>query len=923
MQTFFDQLIEQLIGLNLPLNQTHMVFPTRRACVIFKHRFSKHINKPQWLPKTSSIEDFILEISDLEKADDFYLLTTLFEVYKRYDDKILFDEFYSWGKILLADFDETDNYLIDQNKLYATLQDIANMDNTFGVSDEDWQLIVSFWKSIFNDSPTILRQHFIYNWQLIPKIVNDYKNILLENRKVYRGLAYRKVAENINEQNLNNIVFAGFYALSNAEAFIIEHLLDIEHAYVFWDADDYYLSDSIQEAGFYLRNNKLINNKYKSRSIVISNQQAAILSSNKQINLVGIPLKVGQAKFAGNRLQGLLSTNNFSINNAVIVLPDEQLLTPMLHALPQLSEVNITMGYPVKNTQTYTCLCLFIKCMTSRIKENIHIKADLLLLLNHSFIASYQTKANDILKASTINVVDIAHFPSGNNPVIDLLLKPTDHAYQCFEAVVSLIHLMQTETAQKTGIIEQETSLRLLQQLQQYSEILTNLSYITAKSAWFVLNDIIKSIRIPFEGKATDGLQIMGFLETRVLDFERIIMLSVNENFLPGSKAVGSYIPHSLRKAFGLPTTENQDAIYAYHFYRLLQRATYIDLIYNTEQNISGGGEPSRYLLQIKHELLNKNSNIEFSSNVYTTAIQSAKHHEICIEKSNTIIQKLEKKYLTTHQAFKSFSASSISTYINCPLSFYFKYVAEIEPETDSSEIIDNAQFGTILHESLQHLYSEQKHYTKSDVVILQTKITDSVLFAFNKEMGKTSFEGDAFIKKHIIETLLKKLLMLEVERTPFTVTSTEENILLQLNIKTGLISLTGKIDRIDKDNGLLVIDYKTGKLEDKLFNVSDIDVLFNDPDFKPIFQLYFYSYLLYKLHNNTEIKAAFYHFKNLEKGLRFINGQQTLQQQTFVEFEQQLTQILNNIFDTSTPFSQTKNVAICSTCNYRKICNR
>ncbi|HQV00295.1 MAG TPA: hypothetical protein PLO59_03995, partial [Bacteroidia bacterium] len=701
MNSFIDLLIQKLIETKIPFNEMQVVFPTKRACILFKYKFALHFKRPQWLPQTSSIEDFILNLSALEKANDLFLITQLFEAYKKFDSQIEFDSFYNWGKILLADFDETDSYLIDQNKLYVTLQNFAEVDNSFGMNEEEWQSLISFWKSIYNGSPTKLRQQFINSWKILPDVLNEFKQNLYAAGKVYRGLAYRTVAENIQTQKLSHTVFAGFYALSTSEEYIIKYLLDNNMASMFWDADAYYLNNPIQEAGYYLRNNLLLHERYRNNSTILKTDTGLSFADEKEINLTGIPLKVGQAKFTGNKLKTLIDTNQLDDAKTVIVLPDEHLLTPMLHALPFIENVNVTMGYPIKHTQVYSWLNIYIQCLQNRSNESVFFKDDLMLIFNHPLAGNYlgnkQHEFIDRLNASVTTLININKLNTiAENHILQLLCMPTINMFECVAATSAFIDFLFINLSSALNTIEHEALVNLQNQFKQQFETVVNNASLSTKSAWLLIADTIKNLRIPFEGKAATGLQIMGFLETRVLDFDRVILLSANENYLPAAKASSSYIPYNLRKAFGLPTAENQNAIYAYHFYRLLQRARYIDILYNTELNRTGGGEPSRYLLQIKYELLKTNPAIKFTDSIYTTPIHSIEQNAITIYKTAAIENKLKLKYVYTNGNTNQFSASSLSTYIKCKLAFYFKYIIEIKTETETTDTIDAATFGNI-----------------------------------------------------------------------------------------------------------------------------------------------------------------------------------------------------------------------------------
>ncbi|MEO8150674.1 MAG: PD-(D/E)XK nuclease family protein [Bacteroidia bacterium] len=982
MTTFIDQLIEEIKnGSEKDFSKIQVVFPTRRACLIFKNRFANHFDKPQWLPGVVSIEDFILSHSKFPLADDITLLLELYEVYVKYYPQMNVDDFYQWGKILLNDFDETDSNLVDQQKLYSTIQDLADIANMFAPGDEELQFLEDFWKSIFSSPPTDLRKNFIENWKLLPQIIIDFKKNLFDKKLLYRGLAYRTVAQQITEgkfeSKFSKILFASFYALSKSEELIIKNLVEQNRAKIYWDADKYYVEDKVQEAGAYLRNNALThltpNPSPKERGTVAEKRLSAgeeleegkKISSNarakphlsfgegaggevstgdyfntipKQITLTGIPLRIGQAKYLGQMLQELHDKNELDIQSTVVVLPDEQLLFPVLYGLPDcITDVNITMGFPAKNTALFSLPNSYLMLLKHKraAKKIVYTRIEFFDFISHPFLKNYLNKHNrnfyyewEQMQLTSVDMKTMSE--NFKNEIFVLLDIKVETINDLFSTLLKLLNIFLNEDKNKRSLsrIERETIKYFIDAIKNHEALLApHLSKLSLNNGFTIIKDLVKTIRIPFTGEPVKGLQVMGFLETRVLDFERVIILSVNEDFLPAAKASKTYIPYSLRRAFGLPTDENQDAIYAYHFYRLLQRAKNIHLIYNTEVKSNGGGEPSRYLLQIEHELKNKLSNtVTVTREIISTDVVTYPDKEITIKKDDDVLKLLHEKYFKTEeQEGKSFSASSLNTYINCSLQFYFKYVAQIKEKEDFEENIDAATFGKILHGAMEHLYESGKEYNKDDIKSLYKNVDVAVNESITKEFTEAQLEGKNLLTKKIITELVNKILRNDADDVPFKILELEKEFTTQINFdENNSVVVRGFIDRFDfKDNATRILDYKSGKVDLLSGKNNSIELLFNDPKYKGVFQLYLYVLIASKNFPGQKFKAAFYHLKELNEGMKYINDENIFTQEQIDEYETLLKKMLSDIFNPEIAFTQTDDTNRCGYCGYKDICNR
>lgn len=944
MQTFIDQLIENIKHTTFEdYNKIQVVFPTRRACMIFKNRFSQHFEKPQWLPNIISIEDFILSHCQFNLVDELTLLIELYKVYVQYYPQMNIDHFYQWGKILLNDFDETDSNLVNQEKLYSTIKDLSDVAAVFAPDDDELKFLESFWKSVFSSPPTDLRKNFIENWNLLPQVLSDFKKVLFEKKIVYRGLAYRIVAEqsitNYFENQFSKIIFASFYALSKSEETIIKKLVEQGIAELYWDADTYYTNDPVQEAGTYLRKNVLIKKDVKEVDSKLSNLNAGdfFKTIKKNITVSGVPLRIGQAKYLGQLLQELHDKNELNLQSTVVVLPDEQLLFPVLYSLPQwITEVNITMGFPAKNTALFSLVNSFLMLLKhKRPSENItYSRIAFFEFISHPFVKSYLlTKHNkfytewDTLQLTSVSMsVMHSRFP---NELFKLLNNDCNNCLELYSLILDFLQLFYDENENKSVLskIEKETIKYFVEAIKNSETIISEQGeLLSLQSGFTILKDLIKTIRIPFTGEPVKGLQIMGFLETRVLDFERVIILSVNEDFLPAAKSSKTYIPYSLRRAFGLPTDENQDAIYAYHFYRLLQRASHVHLIYNTEVKSSGGGEPSRYLLQLELELKNKLKDIvTFERQSISTNIVTNDPKTINIKKDQLVLDKLQNKFLNVTDKQVAFSASSLQTYNNCSLQFYFKYVAEIKEKENFEENIDAANFGNIIHGTMQRLYEEGNNYDIAAITPLIKKSDEAIQQAFENEIGDIPVEGRNLLSKTIIIQLITKILQNDSKNAPFEIIGLEKEHTANISLNENQTFIVkGFIDRLDfKDEAMRILDYKSGKVEFPSKKNNGVSILFSDSKYKAIFQLFLYALIISKTYPDKNITAAFYYLRQLKDGMIYINESNVFTKEQLDEFEKLLKELVGKIFNPEIDFTQTADLKKCDYCAYKSLCNR
>ena len=941
MPAFLEQLTEELYDQHQgDLSGLCLVFPTRRAGLFFKKHLAEKINRPHWSPAIYSIQDFIRSLSSLLIPDQLSLLFELFEVYKNYFPAEPFEKYYPWGEMLLKDFDEADRSMADPRQLFAIIKDEGQIDSDFELPEEDMERIRIFWKTFFNKDPGKLKNEFLENWKHLGTIYSDFRKRLIKKNWAYEGLAYRLVGENLNDKIRadadEKIIFAGFYALSKSEEKIIHYFLDEREAAIYWDADSYYFDDPKQEAGTFLRKNRLLKPGFKWK-------QNNFSSIEKNIEVIGVPFQVGQAKLTGNMLKELIETKAGLPEQTAIVLPDENLLFPVLYSLPEnLEAFNVTMGYPLSSTPVFTLLESLVL-----LQKNVRRKNDgtcsfyhkhVINVMHHPFIQEAEGGYIRVWMKRFQSEMSWIHIPEDklNDVAAPQLFKKIFHELKKAEDVfeyfkVILLHLLDSikEKEFRFHEIESEYIYHFYVQLKRLEDVFIQyLQPLSLETFWNLYREIIYSAKIPFSGEPLKGLQVMGFLETRLLDFENVFILSVNEDMLPASSNHPSFIPYRIRKAFGLPTYEDQHAVASYHFYRLLQRAKNIYLLYNTETRSITTGEKSRYLLQLEHELKKKfPDKINLQSHLAVTDLVKLAPKAIQIQKTGEVMNALNKYFLKDdryNEFTTKLSASALMNYITCPLKFYFQYIAKIREQDESEEHIEAATFGKILHRSMQLLYKEHSTLTAAIFEQLKGRIEGIVDLAIGEEFsGQDLLEGKNILARHVIIELVKKIISIDKQNAPVNILFLEQRFFQPLQIsKEHAVLLYGIIDRVDEAGGdTRILDYKTGKVESG--NPGKMEELFIDPKYKEQFQTYYYAYLFWKQSVAKPLKSGIMALKNLSEGIRFINKGESITSEQFNEFEANLRTLITGLFDVTKPIEQTQDPKRCEYCAYKGICQR
>jgi len=937
-----------------------VILPSKRAGLFLKKHLIRQISTATWSPRIFSIEDFIVEMSGLKIIDPQALLFELFTIHQKIERQNAKDfvSFSTWGQVMLHDFNEIDLHLADHEKLFRYLKDFKDI--------EEWNPDGS--------ELTVVQARYLNFFGTLKDYYNTLSDGLLKKKQVYQGLAYRYLADQIQTgasvTDDEHFVFAGFNALTKAEELIIDSLVKANKAEIIWDADSYYVNDNKQEAGFFFR-------KYFAG---IPSDQIKWIKSNlevseKKIEIIGVPQQVGQAKACGKILQDLIRINP-DIGDTAIVLADENLLFPVLNSIPdQISDFNITMGLPLNQCSFFQFIdALFtLQENTAKFKNTSQgnltqfYYKDILRILNDPYIRG-QFAGNENIPVQISGIIQVIRssnriFYSASalkslfNECPDNILELIkvifdDWKNNSAQALVSLkrladiykdhflfIHNSSKDSGNpKNNHLDLEYLYGFMKIVKRMESLFGEYGIATdTKGLRMVFNQMVSSSTIPFYGEPLQGLQIMGMLETRALDFKRLILLSVNEDIIPTSKHTPSFLTFEMRNYFGIPSYIQKNAVYAYHFYRLLQRSDEVYILYETEGGALGGGEKSRYLYQIINELPGTNPNIKITEKLLNIPLPEDKtDYSIQVNKNKKILEKIDQI------AMYGFSASAFNTFRNCSLQFYFQYIAGLAEAEEVEETIDASTLGKVVHNVLKKLYEPLINEAVTvDLVKQMIPVIDEQLaksFKENYQEGDVTYGKNLLIlnvaSQFIRHFLKKEILQLSDKANTLEIISLENLYKAGLKIpsdneilKDKKIFIRGYIDRIDKQNGTVrIIDYKTGMVTPKELKINDWEDFYSDDHPGKSFQLLVYAWLyvnnMEKISGNLE--AGIISFRNLSSGFMkvvFPGGDQG--SENIEDVERILLDIITDMFNPDIPFNQTENQDNCKYCSFKSLCNR
>jgi len=941
MKSFLQHIVDDIPQTSLSdLKDWCFVFPSKRAGLYFEQLLNDRFkDETFWGPTIQGIEDFVIEGSGHKPGDEITLVFLLYEVYKKIQPNLEFEKFYSWGQILLSDFDEIDRNLIDAKKMYDGLASRKEIDEVFGENEELKDAYEKFLGLFTSQTNTELASRFVKNWKDVYKAYFLFEEKMTESGIFHTGRLQKDLASRDSSDAFpyKKIIFAGFNALSKSEERIIQNTLKEGLSEVYWDCDKLYMQNDSEEAGQYLRAYRKAWNYNGVHWI-----ETDLINDPKEIWSIGCPQMVSQAKYVNK----LIHENQLEASETAIILGDELLMMPVLNAI-DVETINVTMGYPLKSTSIYHVVLETIrlhgasrKSKSDRLLESHRIMA----LLKNSLISPVfkdlsSSIATKIRKEKRKWVESKELLELCGNSWLSLVFTSPD-SYETLllnieSFLVKLYYYLKDDKKEISDETSKEIIYHGLKHLIRFRENLKAQSFNPGINfLGRLFSETFRSIRIPFSGEPLQGIQVMGFLESRALDFKNIILLGVNENKLPRTAIGNTYIPFIARKAFGLPTYDDHQAIYAYHFKRVLQRAKNIWMLHDTEVAIDGSGEKSRFILQLQNTasrdnrltINEKSINVPYKSNSYKK--------ELTVAKTPAIMELLNK--YTDPEEKKRISPSRLVIYIDCKLRFYLQYVAKVPEKDPILEQIDARVFGNIVHRTMELIYTPYKG--KELTVEIIDGLSKDIEPHIQKAMEEASvvhssynLHGIDVLLESVIRKLVSRIIQEDKKNLPFTIQGLEEEVEHKLMLTDGReVLLGGTVDRIDeKDGSRTIIDYKSGRVDLVSRTHSGIedtekylDAYFTDGKYKSGFQTYFYM-LLMKLTSDQPVKGAIYELKKLGDGKKYLRKGETMSDEMGSTYQGKLQNLIQEILDPSVPFDQTENLTKCSYCPYTTICER
>ncbi|PQV49491.1 PD-(D/E)XK nuclease superfamily protein [Jejuia pallidilutea] len=905
MTTFIFDVLNDLIKKNYNFSELTFILPSKRAGLFLKHQIAKVSNKTLFAPEILSIEEFVEELSELKSVTNTDLLFEFYTTYQKLTETAkqdTFESFSKWGQILLQDFNEIDRYLIPQHQIFNYLSAIQE---------------INHWSSESNQTEFI--KNYLSFWNKLTAYYEDFTTTLINKNIGYQGLIYREAVENIEAyiQNTANkkFIFLGFNALNTAEETIIQELLQNDLAKIYWDIDAVFIENPKHDAGLFTRQHKARWTYFKNHSFNWITQN---YSKEKNISVLGIPKNVGQAKYIGELLEHLKLENN-NLQHTAVVLGDENLLVPVLNALPSSIEaLNITMGFPLKSIPLASLFENLFRI--HKTASNSYYYKDVITILSHQFVRplffeEHTDTSNKLIEHINSNNLtyikpeQLKKIAPKHTAVIDLLF--TNWSTSIKDTLSNCLALIFTI---KSYLDEDKSSNRLsLEYLYRFNVLFNEVIRLNSEynhikdiaSLHSVYKELLSSETLDFQGEPLQGLQIMGMLESRVLDFETVIISSVNEGILPAGKSNNSFIPFDVKLENSLPTYKEKDAVYTYHFYRLLQRAKNVFILYNTEADVLTGGEKSRFITQLELEGIHN-----IKHHIIAPKVPVIEHSLNAVRKTDALLQDI------FNLAKAGFSPSSLTNYMRNPIDFYYQKILKIREYEDVEETVAANTLGTVVHNTLEDFYEPLINtvLTVDAINNLKPKINDRVTFHFKNEYKEGDIsKGKNLIVFEIAKRYVLNFLNAEIEDikagNEIKILQVEAHNEVEVTI-SGLdfpIKITGKVDRVDAYNGITrIIDYKTGSVEQNQVEVVDwADITTDYKKYSKSFQVLTYVYMMYKANNiSLPVEAGIISFKNLNSGfLKFAKKESSrgkkdtlITEATIAAFETELKALISEI---------------------------
>lgn len=940
------------------LAHTAVVFPNKRAGLFFNEYLAQESDSPIWSPAYVSISELFRSLSPWEVGDPVKLVCELYKIFRRETQSTeTLDDFYFWGEMLISDFDDADKNRVDTDKLFSNLQDLRNiMDDYTFIDDEQEEAIRQFFQNFSIERRTALKERFISLWNVLGNIYKGFRESLASQNIAYEGMMYRHVIEHLDVDKLpyEKYIFVGFNVLNKVEHTLFTQLKDAGKAVFYWDYDEFYMKENRQavthEAGEFIRRN------LRDFPSPLSGELFKNLSKPKEVHYIASSTENAQARYLPQWIRNNLTTPE---KETAVVLCNEALLQPVLHSLPaEVKHVNITMGFPLSQTPVYSFLIALLELHTHgfNFKSGRYTFQSVVTLLKHPYTRQLTGQAELLEKELTRNN---RFYPLpgelGKDEFLTRLFTPlSGNLNLCIRLSETLQQVAGIYQANTSGTEDTDAFNQLYREslFKAYTTInrfrtLIEEDELTVQSETFrrLLVKVLSATNIPFHGEPAIGMQVMGVLETRNLDFRHLVLLSVNEGQLPKSGGDSSFIPYNLRKAFGMTTIEHKIAVYAYYFYRLLQRAERITLIYNTSSDGLNRGEWSRFMLQFL---------IEWPHPITRQFLEAGQSPQgtssITVEKTPDVMRQMQSLFDVRANPKAKFSPSALNYYLDCPLKFYYRYVAGLSAPDEVSAEIDSATFGSIFHYAAEHIYKDLTTHGKvinkealETLLRNEVKLQDYVDTAFKKlffnvpQNEKPEYNGVQLINSAVIARYLKQLLQNDLRYAPFTFIASEMEVDEPIDIQTpkGVIKsrIGGIIDRMDsKDGTLRIVDYKTGGDADTPPHVESLFI----PDKKRsnyVFQTFLYAAIMCRKQPTMKIAPAllYIHRAATETYSPVIQMGESRKPKEAVEdfskyekeYRERLQGLLEEIFNPEKSFTQTEIIEKCTYCDFKALCKR
>ena len=902
MINFLEEVVAAIKHTNGDISDFTLILPSKRAGGFLRNILKNTATQTSFSPLIISIEEFIENLSNLKIIDNTELLFKSYHAYLSTEvikEKESFETYSSWAITLLNDFNEIDRYLVEPKPFFSYLSSIKTL--------ERWGL---------NQEQTELINNYLQFWTALPDFYENLQSLLLKENLGYQGMVYREAASNlehyINNNRSKKHIFIGFNALNAAEQNIIQELLETENTDIYWDTDQTLYNDTKHSASYFIR-------KYIKEWKYFQNETPKFISNNfenkKHFQFVEVQKNIGQAKYVGKLLSSL---SEDEINKTAIVLGDENLLVPLLYSLPEnVKNLNVTMGVSLKNFPAVIFFELLF-AIHLRTTETIYYK-EILSILDHPLGILLVPNAIDITKNLTrenithitiSSLIEISN--TSENEILQLLFGDwKDDSQTAIERALKCIEELQTKNELST--IEHIVLLQIAKVFRKIDALNQKYPHLKSiKSVHTLFSELTSTTSLDFEGDAYVGLQLMGVLETRVLDFENVIITSVNEGIFPSGKSNASFITYDLKQQFKLPLYTEKDAIYTYHFYRLLHRAKNITLLYNNHSEGINTGEKSRFIRQLEIE---KHPNHSIEKKMLAPKVQIEKKALKQIEKTDAVMQRI------SEIAEKGFSPSALTSYIRNPLEFYFQKILRLNDFEEVEETVAANTLGTIVHDTLEAFYKplEGSFLSIENLSEMKDRIHEQVTSEFKKTFrGGTFTKGKNLIvfevaKRNIFNFINREIAEIETGNT-IKISKIETDLTLEIPVPEldFPVKIHGKVDRVDEYNGQVrIIDYKTGLVNQVDVEIIEWAALTQDYKFSKAFQVLAYALMMNKEIPINNAEAGIISFKNLGSGFlkfgtktsAYSKREQQIDSETLENFTVELKKLILEICDPSIPF--------------------